>query len=519
MNFAPLTNTFKYEKLLQILNEFDTVIFDIGDVILEWDSVHQGLCRINGINDLRKMMSHPIWQDLEKGFIKRDQALSLLSNELNTPYERLEEIFQLSLKSLKVNQHVVDTLKNLKVNNKKLICLSNIDLESFYHLNNQYCFWNLFDLTYVSSLLHMNKPNADIFDYVIQHSELDVEKTIFIDNKLENLKQAENFGLRTIQFSNGQFNLRDKSNRKVKAVHNLGLESKKEKTKTYLHEQLRTSPFCKSFMADNVNLLKGYNFSEEIFSTAVILHISSQLPTDITEAMSKELLSHSEDKHYWCFYTNTSKPKHFPKDLDTTSMVLSFLFRSGKVTKEDIYPVAKAMIDNRNEDGIIQVYFDSNRPRTDAIVAVNVLFLMHQIGIGDKKELQKTKEFIYEYLVSDAYLEGTRYYPCPDVFLFFLSRLVTTNKNDYQNFISPLKQKLLLRVDATNHCVERALRGLALRQVGTINRVDFLKSLDCQLKDGGWPMYGLFIAAKSKTFFGSRELASSIMLESLIAMN
>ena len=518
MNYINTPKITEYEKLLQLLRNYDNIIFDIGDVILEWDSVHETLSKDNGINDLKAMMKHPIWQDLEKGFIKRELAFSLLSNELSTPYDRLETLFQLSVNSLIVNQSMVGVLKALKQGGKSLICLSNIDFESFCQLNKQYDFWDLFDQTYISSLLHLNKPHQSIFEYVVKNAQLDPENTVFIDDKLENLIQAETFGISTIRFSKGQFEFRPNSHCDIENLDLASLEAKKQKGEAYLYQRLRAFPFCKSFTGDNIHLLKSDDFSKEIFSTAVILHIASELPTDIIEAMSKEMLNHSQDRLYWCFYTHAARPEDFPKDLDTTAMVLSFLLAHDKIAKHDVMSVAESMLKNRNQDGIIQVYFDDNRPRIDAIVAVNVLYLMHQLGLGDREELRETRRFVYEYLKSGSYLDGTRYYPCPDVFLFFLSRLVMSYKDAYQPFIAPLKNNLLSRVDVTPHCVERAARIMALKQLGIVNRVDFVKLLSCQLEDGGWPMYGLFIAAKTKTFFGSRELASAFALEALRTM-
>ncbi len=508
-----------YEDLFAIMDNYEEIIVDIGNVILEWDSVHEASHKIPGVNDLREMTSHPLWQDLEKGFINREIALTLLSNELHTPYLKLNEIIQLSMNSLRANQSMIAILKALRKKGKKIICLSNMDRDSFYFLHPKYDFWNLFDDIYVSWLLQLNKPGEEIFQYVITSSKLDPKKTIFIDDELENLPQASRFGIDTIQLSKGMFDYHENDQINIALPVDKHLNSKKEKGETYLHNRLQRFPFCRSFMGDNVQLIGSTDFSREIFSTAVILHTCSSLPQRIINDMSQEILAHSQGRLYWCFYTKEAKPEGFPEDLDTTSMVLSFLLTNKKLTRKEVLPVAEHMINNRNKNGVIQVYFDDKRPRVDAIVTINVLYLMYQIGWGQREELQKSIEFVYDYLVNKTYLEGTRYYPSPDVFLFFLSRLVTGYPDDFTKFFAPLKENLLSRVNSTTFSAERAFRVIALKKLGIANRIDFLKMLDEQLEDGGWPMYGLFIAAKSKTYFGSRELSSSFALEALTVMS
>ncbi|MEM7379640.1 MAG: HAD-IA family hydrolase, partial [Bacteroidota bacterium] len=414
------------QELLEVLDTYETVIFDIGDVILNWDSVHPTSIP-EGIDDVRKMVKHPIWQDLEQGFINRELALTLLSSELQTPYKKLGELLDLSIASLKVNQPMLDVLVTLYEKGKKLLCLSNVDLESFTYLYSNFDFWKYFDRIYVSALLHRRKPDPVIFQYLILSSSLNPKTTVLIDDNSENLHQAEGFGISTLKYSKKGITYRPMlfgGHIKLEG-YCPALSSKKELGKVYLHSRLRSFPFCKSFVGDGVELRAGTDFSKEIFSTAVILHSYSSLPSDIVESMAQEILKHDgKNKLRWCFYKNEARPENFPDDLDTTSMILSFLLNNNKLIKEDIIPVAHQMLNNRNEDGIIQVYFDENRPRIDAIVAINVLYLMHQVDYVNKKELKETEEFIYRFLTSKDYLNGTRYYPAPDVFLFFLSRLV-----------------------------------------------------------------------------------------------
>ena len=56
---------------------------------------------------------------------------------------------------------------------------------------------DFFNKIYLSYELHMLKPNADIFEYVLQDAGIRPEETLFIDDALPNCKMAEQLGIHT----------------------------------------------------------------------------------------------------------------------------------------------------------------------------------------------------------------------------------------------------------------------------------------------------------------------------------
>ena len=69
-----------------------------------------------------------------------------------------------------------------------------------------------------------------------------------------------------------------------------------------------------------------------------------------------------------------------------------------------------------------QTYFDHKRSRVDPVVCVNVLTLFYANGRGE--ELPRTFAWVREILINRGYTDGTRYYPTPECFLFFMARLL-----------------------------------------------------------------------------------------------
>jgi len=74
--------------------------------------------------------------------------------------------------------------------------------EIFEHLKSQYDFWSLFDGAIVSSEVGCMKPHPEIFNHLLDHYEIEVSKTVFIDDMLHNVEGARSIGFSGIQFEN-----------------------------------------------------------------------------------------------------------------------------------------------------------------------------------------------------------------------------------------------------------------------------------------------------------------------------
>ena len=62
--------------------------------------------------------------------------------------------------------------------------------------------YETFQYRFLSTEMHMMKPNKDIFISAIQTLNVPPEDVIFIDDKEENIKTASLLGLKTILFEN-----------------------------------------------------------------------------------------------------------------------------------------------------------------------------------------------------------------------------------------------------------------------------------------------------------------------------
>jgi len=94
----------------------------------------------------------------------------------------------------------------------------------------------------------------------------------------------------------------------------------------------------------------------------------------------------------------------FPDDLDQTALALSIL----KTDPDVLSDVMDAMLEWRNDDGILLTYFDQTRARGDHVVNVNILTLFYAHGFG--RELDEALAWVREVLLRRQHLKGSRYY-------------------------------------------------------------------------------------------------------------
>lgn len=94
----------------------------------------------------------------------------------------------------------IPLLKKLK-GSYRLFLLSNFDKETFDQLYHQYRpIFDLFDGLVVSGHIGLLKPYKEVYQYMLDTYQIDPEKTIFIDDQAENLREPKKMGITTILY-------------------------------------------------------------------------------------------------------------------------------------------------------------------------------------------------------------------------------------------------------------------------------------------------------------------------------
>ncbi len=189
-------------------NESFDIIFDLGGVVVEWKP-EEIINSVYPDSDIKKKILGEVfrsreWHDYDKGTLTKDAAVSIFSDRLGISNVEICRMMNFIPQTLTVKRDTVKLMENLIIEGHNLYCLSNMNPEAYSFLSNQCTFWELFSGTIISSKIKMVKPDTEIFYYLLNEFQLNIEKCVFIDDTVENIESAERLGIRSILFEGAE---------------------------------------------------------------------------------------------------------------------------------------------------------------------------------------------------------------------------------------------------------------------------------------------------------------------------
>lgn len=180
------------------------IIFDIGNVLLNFKP-KQFLKRFTN-DELRikefivNVIKTELWLNLDRGIISlqeaRDEYLERYPEENNmilTFFNHWKEMLT------PITQNI-EILRELKSNGYRIYFLSNFIKEAFDYVQDRYEFFTLVDGKVISSEIKYVKPEAKIFQYLLEKYNLNPMQCVFIDDVESNLPQAHSLKMKTIHY-------------------------------------------------------------------------------------------------------------------------------------------------------------------------------------------------------------------------------------------------------------------------------------------------------------------------------
>ncbi len=185
--------------------KIETIIFDLGGVLVDWNPEYVYLNEFNG--DRKKMqwffdnICTSSWnEEQDGGYLMADatdERINLFPKYkklIKMFYGRWEEMLKGEIKG------TVEILHKLKRKKYKLIALTNWSSETFPVAVKKFKFLKLFDGIVVSGKVKMLKPFPEIYNYTLKKHGLIANKSIFIDDRISNVDGAIKCGIHGIQF-------------------------------------------------------------------------------------------------------------------------------------------------------------------------------------------------------------------------------------------------------------------------------------------------------------------------------
>ena len=102
-------------------------------------------------------------------------------------------------KRRKLRKGVVQIIKELRKKGIKLAALSNV-IRSHSQVNDEKGIYRFFDVRILSYEVGLKKPDPQIYKLTLKKLGTKPEETVFIDNKLQNVKVARNLGFNGIYY-------------------------------------------------------------------------------------------------------------------------------------------------------------------------------------------------------------------------------------------------------------------------------------------------------------------------------
>ena len=186
------------------MKNIDTIIFDLGGVLIDWNPEYVYLDVFNG--DRKKMqwffdeicthdwnLNQDAGYPLAKATEERIAMFPEHKELIEMFYGRWEEMLGDAI------DDTVDILAQLR-NRFKVVALTNWSHETFPVALEKFNFLHWFEGVIVSGEEKTRKPFKDIYELTLNRFNLTAETSIFIDDNKENIQAANALGINGIHF-------------------------------------------------------------------------------------------------------------------------------------------------------------------------------------------------------------------------------------------------------------------------------------------------------------------------------
>ncbi|KAI0809196.1 HAD-like domain-containing protein [Irpex lacteus] len=466
-----------------------TIIMDIGDVL-----VTMSLNTTTTIppKTLRAILSSPTWAAYECGRLTESECYHLVAEEYTLAVEEVTNAFNQDVRgSITLNQPLFAFLRQLKGElgpSLRLCVMSNIsqsdiDLIAAKHPKE----WSLFDDLFPSCRMGVRKPSLSYYQQVLKIIGGDPKDTVFVDDKAEHVMVAQSFGMRGVVYSQ----LEDFR----RAIRSLTCDPIRRGI-DFLRTHTCGFDFAASGMLgfiDGLTLLLAQDgLKERGFAGPTNLSHQHQIPLPSGPSL------------------NFIVPISVLTDVSFPSVIGECGYNCSHA--KILHATLDAVLEHRDDDGIIRTFVDAQCGRLDPVICANVLALFHLHGRGS--QLKDTEAWVCNALRHRSYLDGTRYYTLPESFLYSVSRLIKVCQDGaLRKVLEPLLQERLQeRIGLPSDIPALTLRVVACAAVGISPATDVQQLLSLQLEDGSWTSRKIDPSASN---IGGRCIATALALKAV----
>ena len=192
-------------KILAETSEINTLIFDIGKVLVDYDW-KKLLQEIGNDEETAHAVAKAVflsdtWTEGDRGILSEEELLQAFINNDPAHEKQIRETFDRMGETIRVYSYTKSWLTYFKKRGYKLYILSNFSKPLFDRCQKEMKFLDLMEGGYMSWQIHCLKPEPEIYQKLIQDFNIDPSRAVFIDDLLDNVAEARAQGLHAVHFT------------------------------------------------------------------------------------------------------------------------------------------------------------------------------------------------------------------------------------------------------------------------------------------------------------------------------
>ena len=175
------------------------IVFDLGRVVFAHRPEYRSEERKRFFSYVSESPMPQFWVDYDKGVSSLQKVAEDLAAYRNVEVKYARAMIEQSIEWQSTIEPTAELIRDLKAAGYKLYVLSNMSHEFIAYLRKKEVY-AYFDGEVVSCEEGVVKPDPAIYRTLIDRYSLDVEQTMFIDDRRENVEVAASFGITPFHF-------------------------------------------------------------------------------------------------------------------------------------------------------------------------------------------------------------------------------------------------------------------------------------------------------------------------------
>lgn len=190
-------------------NVIKNIVFDLGNVIFEWDEGKMAANFTNNKNEQELVKNNIFkteeWLKLDEGILDYNTAIQKFKGRLpNNLKDKVEDIMNTWYTYMPIITKTTDLIKELKSKGYNIYILSNTHIEVYNYIKSLEIA-KYIDGYLISAIEKMMKPNKKIYYRLFEKFNLVPEECFFIDDNKQNIQSSIDCGMKGHIFDYNNF--------------------------------------------------------------------------------------------------------------------------------------------------------------------------------------------------------------------------------------------------------------------------------------------------------------------------